>query len=154
MTKRALTERERALALSMFHHAIDLDRVAINHRCWWPLQPRNVIMAPDGEIWCHPAGALYRECFASSDLGVQGLFLHELTHVWQSQQRGRFYLPLMRHPFCRYRYDLIPGMPFERYGLEQQGEIIRHAFLLRAGARLTGLPALEQYEKILPFGRQ
>ena len=29
-----------------------------------------------------------------------------MTHVWQAQTRGRFYLPLMRHPFCRYAYQL------------------------------------------------
>ena len=56
-----------------------------------------------------------------------------MTHVWQTQTRGRFYLPLMRHPFCRYAYDLVPGRPFARYGLEQQAELVRHAFLAKHG---------------------
>ena len=47
-----------------------------------------------------------------------------MTHVWQAQTSGRFYLPLMRHPFCRYAYELKPGKPFERYGIEQQAEIV------------------------------
>jgi len=73
------------------------------------------------------------------------------THVWQAQTRGRFYLPLMRHPFCRYAYVWQPGRPFDRYGLEQQAEIVRHAFLLRRGVRLPGKPPLEVYEALLPF---
>lgn len=154
MAKRPLTKKERDLARSMFGDAIDLDRVAINNRPWWRFQPRNVIMAPDGEIWCHPAGTLYRHCFASGDLGAQGLFLHELTHVWQSQRGGRWFLPLMRHPFCRYGYSIRPGWPLRRYGIEQQAEIVRHAFLLRAGAKVPGAPPLERYESILPFSRR
>ena len=34
-----------------------------------------------------------------------------MTHVWQAQTRGRFYLVLMRHPFCRYTYQLEEGRP-------------------------------------------
>ncbi|HLL58854.1 MAG TPA: vgr related protein, partial [Allosphingosinicella sp.] len=59
----------------------------------------------------------------------------------------------MRHPFCRYDYVLKPGQSFERYGLEQQGEIVRHAFLLREGVAVAGAPPLSQYESILPFRR-
>jgi hypothetical protein len=63
-----------------------------------------------------------------------------MTHVWQSQRGGRFYLPLMRHPFCRYSYELKPGKPFRRYGIEQQAEIVAHVFLAEHGARLPQVP--------------
>ena len=82
---------------------------------------------------------------------MQGLFLHEMTHVWQSQSRGRFYLPLMRHPFCRYRYALMPEKPLAAYGLEQQAEIVRHAFLLRNGLHVPGMADASLYEAVLPF---
>ena len=36
-----------------------------------------------------------------------------MTHVWQAQTRGRFYLVLMRHPFCRYGYQMIEGRRFD-----------------------------------------
>jgi hypothetical protein len=75
-----------------------------------------------------------------------------MTHVWQAQQRGAFYLVLMRHPFCRYAYSLKPGWPLARYGLEQQAEIVKHAFWLREGLAVPGAPPLEQYRGILPFG--
>ena len=90
-------------------------------------------MAPMGNIHFHPHSDLWSEDFAREPLHRQGLFIHELTHVWQSQKRGRFYLPLMRHPFCRYGYSLEPGRRFEDYGLEQQAEIVRHRFLADRG---------------------
>ena len=77
----------------------------------------------------------------------QGLFIHEMTHVWQAQTRGRFYLPLMRHPFCRYGYDLVPGRAFDWYGLEQQAEIVRHRFIADRGGRPKVCPP----RGLLPF---
>ena len=147
---RPLTGAERNLAAAMFGGAVDYDRVRIHAAKWWPFQPRRVVMAPDGHIWFHPDGGLFRDDFAACPLSDQGLFIHEMTHVWQ-HQRG-IYLPLARHPFCRYSYTVKPGWPLERYGLEQQAEIVRHAFLLRQGAHIPGAPALQQYETILPFG--
>lgn len=73
-----------------------------------------------------------------------------MTHVWQ-HQRG-INLILKRHPFCRYDYALKPGWTLDRYGIEQQAEIVRHAFLLRAGEAVPGAPPLEQYRGLLPFG--
>jgi hypothetical protein len=135
----------------MFGDAIDYAPVRIVRRKWAFFQPRETVMAPCGHIHFHPAGSRWRDDFAAGDLADQGLFLHEMTHVWQAQTRGRLYLPLMRHPFCRYDYDWQPGRPFDRYGLEQQAEIVRHAFLLRRGRALPGKPPLAAYEALLPF---
>jgi hypothetical protein len=133
----------------MFGDAIDYGRVRIVVGKWAFFQPRHVVMAPRGSIHFHPKGHLYRDDFAAAPLGDQGLFIHEMTHVWQ-HQKG-VCLPLARHPFCRYGYALHPGWPLARYGIEQQAEIVRHAFLLRAGARVAGAPPVEQYEGLLPF---
>ncbi len=148
---RPLTAGEAALATSMFGSAIALERVRIHRARWFPFQPRDVVMAPDGDIWCHPDGSAWREDFSVDGLGAQGLLIHELTHVWQAQRGGRWYLPLARHPFCRYAYEWVPGRPFARYGIEQQAEIVRHTFLLRRGVQVAGKPALVDYEAILPF---
>lgn len=148
---RPLTAGEAALAVSMFGDAIALDRVRIHRARWFPFQPRDVVMAPDGDVWCHPDGSTWREDFSAEGLGPQGLLIHELTHVWQAQRGGRWYLPLARHPFCRYAYDWMPGRPFAYYGIEQQAEIVRHAFLLRQGVCVQGKPGLAEYEAILPF---
>ncbi len=151
MTARPLTEPEKQLTRSMFGAAIDPDRVRIRRARWWPLQPRNALMAPDGDIWCHPHGPNYRDCYASASLTMQALFVHEMTHVWQAQRGGHWYLLLMRHPFCRYDYVLKPGKPFRRYGIEQQAEIVADAFLARAGVVKEGKPGLADYEAVLPF---
>ena len=108
-------------------------------------------MAPRGHIHFHPSAEAYCDDFARADINAQGLFIHEMTHVWQTQRLGEWYLMLMRHPFCRYDYTIRPGWRLERYGLEQQAEIVRHAFQLRQGATVRGAFPRETYESILPF---
>ena len=134
--RRPLTPGEIALARSVYGDAIDYAPVRVVLGKWAFFQPRRIVMTRLGNIHCHPGGGLYRDDLAAAPLGDQGLFIHELCHVWQ-HQRGVF-LPLKRHPFCRYGYAFKPGQRFDRYGLEQQAEIARHAFLLRRGARVPG----------------
>jgi hypothetical protein len=74
-----------------------------------------------------------------------------MTHVWQSQRNGRLHLPLRRHPFCRYDYVLKPGWPLTRYGIEQQAEIVRHAFLLRRGVVPPGVTDPDAYAGLVAF---
>jgi hypothetical protein len=149
--RRPLTPGEIDLARSIYGDAIDYAPVRIVQRKWAFFQPRHVVMAPTGHLHFHPKGDLCRDDFSCAHLSDQGLFIHEMCHVWQ-HQRG-LYLPLARHPFCRYHYSFVPGWPLKRYGIEQQAEIVRHAFLLRAGATVAGAPALVTYEGVLPFER-
>ena len=143
---RPLTPGETALARSVFGDAIDYSQVRLIRGKWWPFQPKNVAMAPCGNIHFHPDGNLWSEDFSRESLWTQGFFIHELTHVWQAQARGRFYLPLMRHPFCRYRYEVVPGRALGDYGLEQQAEINRHIFHAGNGMNVPSPP-----RSILPF---
>lgn len=104
-------------------------------------------MAPMGDIYFHPDGGGWSDDFSLEPLHRQGFFIHEMTHVWQAQKGGRWFLPLMRHPFCRYDYRFHPDKSFDRYGLEQQAEIVRHAFLSRNQAN----GADTRLVSILPF---
>ena len=131
----------------MFAGAIDYDRVRIVRGRWWPFQPKGTVMAPTGNIHFHPADPRWSQDFAKEPLALQGLLIHELTHVWQAQHQGRFYLPLMRHPFCRYSYQLQADRRFDWYGLEQQAEIVRHRFLADHGAHVAQIPD----SALLPF---
>lgn len=149
--ERCLTAGEIALVRRVFGDAIDVSACKIRRWRWFPLQPARTTMAPMGHMHFHPASANYCDDFASAGLSLQGHFIHEMTHVWQAQQKGRWYLPLMRHPFCRYHYVLRPGWHLERYGIEQQAEIVRHAFLMMQGGNVGGAPGLEAYLPILPF---
>lgn len=74
------------------------------------------------------------------------------THAWQHQ--SGIFLPLKRVPWARYDYAVKPGWPLRKYGLEQQAEIVRHAFLIGLGASFAGAPPLSQLQTILPFQPQ
>lgn len=148
---RPLTPAETALARTVFGDAVDCAPVRVIRRKWAFFQPRETVMAPAGCLHFHPRGSRYRDDFAAGDLDDQGLLIHELTHVWQ-HQKG-IVLPLARHPFCRYDYAVRAGLPLHRYGIEQQAEIVRHAFVLRHGGFIRGAPPLVTLESILPFRR-
>ena len=150
MTGRSLTRAEVSLAEGVFGRAIDYDAVRVNNRKFFWFHPRGVAMAPNGALWFHPKGDLYCEDFCGRDVNDQGLFIHEMTHVWQHQ--SGINLILRRHPFCRYDYSLKPGWGLSQYGIEQQAEIVRHYFMLRNGHAVGGAPSERTYRAILPFG--
>lgn len=149
--ERSLTSAECALALDVFGNTIDLSSVRIRRRKWFPLQPTATVMAPMGHIHFAPQSPVYCDDFGKASLGSQGLFVHEMVHVWQSQERGRWWLPLMRHPFCRYSYTYREGKPFDSYGIEQQAEIVRHWFMAKRGAPSPAAPSLAVLEALVPF---
>jgi len=143
---RPLTEGERRMAAALFGAALDPEPVRIHRAKWWPFQPREVVMAPDGHVWIAPDCWVWRDDFSTATGPLSALLAHELTHVWQ-HQRG-ICLPLRRRPFARYDYTLAEGRPLERYGIEQQAMIVQHGW-----SRLNaGLP-LGPYEALLPATR-
>ncbi len=137
---------------SVFGGAIDTTGVLLKRRRWFPFQPRGVLMAPCGHVHFHPRSPHWRDDLAEAEIELQGLFIHEMTHVWQAQRRGKWYLPLCRSFSRRYDYAVRPGWTLDRYGIEQQAEIVRHAFLLSMGVDIPGAPSLAAYRAILPFG--
>jgi hypothetical protein len=148
--ERRLTKGEVALARSVFGGAVDYSKVTIRRRKWFPFQPRKTTMAPRGHLHFHPLGEAYCDDFSAATPHRQGLFIHEMVHVWQTQTRGDWYLILHRMPWASYKYQLKPGWTLEDYGIEQQAEIVRHAFLLRSGVRLAGAAPLAQYLALMP----
>ncbi len=146
-----MTEGEIELVRSVFGSVIDCAKVRIRRRRWFPFQPKRVTMAPMGSLHFHPASDGYCDDFARASLDRQAHFIHEMTHIWQTQSKGRWYLPL-RRPFSRrYDYAIVPGWKLERYGIEQQAEIVAHTFLAMHGKPVIGAPPLKVYQQILPF---
>ena len=90
---RPLTPGERKLAASIFGDSLACDAVTLRHTKWWPFQPRNTLMAPCGHVHVAPKSDHWSEDYSLERLGLQALLLHELTHVLQAQQRGKYYLP-------------------------------------------------------------
>ena len=149
--ERTLTPGEVALARSVFGDAISYGSVTIRRRKFFPFQPRRVTMAPMGHLHFHPNATHYCDDFSAAPLHHQAHFIHEMVHVWQTQTLGRWHLVLRRHPWCRYDYAIKPDWTLAQYGIEQQAEIVRHAFLLRNGAGIPGAPGLPAYAAIIPF---
>lgn len=109
-------------------------------------------MAPMGHLYFHPLSGSYCDDFSQAAPALQAHFIHEMTHVWQAQTRGWWYL-LVVGPFQRkYSYTLKPGKPFKAYNIEQQAEIVAHAFMLRRGWNPGVQAGLDYYEQLLPFG--
>ena len=149
--ERALTAGEVGIARSVFGNAIAYDRVTIRRRKWFPFQPRKITMAPRGHLHFHPAGDSYCDDFSQVSVIRQGLLIHELTHVWQVQTKGSWYLVTHRMPWARYDYSLKPGWPLDRYGIEQQAEIVKHAFWLRNGVKIAGAADVAAYDLLVRF---
>ncbi len=149
--ERRLTEGEVVLARTIFGSAIDYGKIRLRRRKWFTFQPRNVTMAPRGHMHFHPAGTNYCDDFSQAALHLQAHFIHEMTHIWQAQRKGSWWLVFNRMPWTRYDYALKPGWPLERYGIEQQAEIVRHAFLLRNNAKIAGVGSKESYDRLVNF---
>ncbi|MEP3420690.1 MAG: vgr related protein [Erythrobacter sp.] len=149
--ERHMTPGEVDIARSVFGDEIDYGAVKLRRKKWFPFQPKRITMAPRGHVHFHPKGEAYCDDFSDQSMVRQGLLIHELTHVWQTQQRGQWYLLLNRHPFCRYNYAIKPGLPFTGYGIEQQAEIVKHAFWLRHGIKVAGIADKAVYDLLVRF---
>ena len=124
----------------------------MRRRKWWWLQPPQITMAPWGHIHFHPASASYCDDFSAARMELQAHFIHEMTHVWQAHTRGRWWVVLRGMWDRQYGYTLREGWPLQRYGLEQQAEIIAHAFLYRCGAAPRTSASAEQLDRLVRFG--
>lgn len=151
---RAYTKGEIALGKSIFKDEIDFSKSKIYKRKAYVFQPKNVVMAPNGNIYFHPEGDTYLDDFSTGTPGEKGLLIHELTHVWQNQKGVN-----VRSAVFNRTYKYLPlkaGKAFKDYGLEQQGDIVRdYYFLKEYNFRKKGnKTTLEEYEVIIPFGKQ
>ncbi|WP_374280732.1 vgr related protein [Novosphingobium sp.] len=136
---------------SVFGAAVDCREVRVRRRKWWWLHPRHVTMAPWGHIHFHPESGSYCDDFSAARIELQAHFIHEMTHVWQAQTRGRWWVVLRGMWDRQYSYRLREGWPLERYGLEQQAEIVAHTFLYRRGSNPRTAASAAELERIVRF---
>lgn len=138
MTVRRLTTGEITLAKSVFGDSIDYARVRIHDTRVLPTWLQNP----------HRAMALLNNLSfpgtsASADFSRetpqrQALFIHEMTHVWQHQNRVlstllSFIGDRLRNPFSQaaaYRHLLMEQKDLTQYRMEPQACIIQDHFLL------------------------
>lgn len=135
---RPLTAGERALARQVFADAVDYDAVRVHHRNFVVWQGARYIITPNGHLYLGRDLRALTD-FSRTNLAMQALFIHEMTHVWQHQRgvrvlwRGAWEQALHFLGFNQYRYRLQAGKAFGAYKLEQQGDILRDYFLARMG---------------------
>ena len=152
---RGLTEGERRLTRETFGQEVDAARVRL-----WSLPipsmfwPRPFVAG--NLVW--PGRDLIVWARAPSDfsapevpLYTRSVFIHEMTHVWQSQRGVNLLFAKLRagDSAASYAYELPPGCAWTGFNIEQQAMIVQHDFLRRCGG---GCPyPAEAYAAVLPF---
>lgn len=142
---RHLTQGEIALAKKIFGDSLNYGEVLI-HQSKYPLtlylQPNDKPLTPNGEIYAPEEAYLEDYSLSNSKYSPinKSIFLHELMHVWQYQNkvygdlRGRAFYELITHGFdysSSYTFKLIDGKDLLDYNMEQQASIIELYYLLR-----------------------
>lgn len=169
MSKRPLTKGEIALAKTVFGDSIDYATVRLHDKRILPplIQKKHQAVAKGNDV-SFPRDAYAPDFAKEADPLKQSVFIHELTHVWQHQNKvvstSREALKeTLKHKFnyskC-YLHCLSPVKDIVDYGFEQQAAIVQDYFLLsRHGVALSykgrrrdsasDAPLKEQYEKVL-----
>jgi copper(I)-binding protein len=149
--ERRLTDGEVALARSVFGTAIDYAKVTIRRRKFFPFQSRAITMAPARALAFSSARAgLLRRLRAAPARSRKALHPRDDPCLADAVPRGMVPDP-PPSPFCRYDYSLKPGWSLERYGIEQQAQIVKHAFWLRNRVQIAGVSDPLAYELLVRF---
>lgn len=132
---RGLTDGEVEIAKKVFNDLINYNEVKIFNIPYLPWQPKDILMAPNGRLFV--SQQVFAKDYSKCSIVMQGVFIHELTHVLQYQkntnvvvkgfilQSAYYFSFKMYDP---YKYKLINGKRFEQYNIEQQGDIARDIF--------------------------
>ncbi|OAL85018.1 hypothetical protein AY605_05115 [Acinetobacter sp. SFD] len=132
---RGLTDGEVEIAKKVFNDLINYNEVKIFNIPYLPWQPKDILMAPNGRLFV--SQQVFAKDYSKCSIVMQGVFIHELTHVLQYQKhtnvvvkgfilQSAYYLSFKMYD--PYKYKLINGKRFEQYNIEQQGDIARDIF--------------------------
>lgn len=163
MSSRPLTNGEVSLARTVFGCSIDYTSVKVSDGKYVFFQPSGTAMAPDGNLYMH--GCYYTD-YAVEDAPTRGFFIHEMTHVWQFQNKVLNPVTAavelnIKHKFnylASYDFVLDEKLDLVHYGMEQQASIVQAYFMIAQGTNsyvgnckneCTADERLELYEKVL-----
>lgn len=133
---RHLTEGEIRMSRTVFGDLIDYSKVLIMNQPYLPWQPVGILMAPNGCI--HMKDADFCHDFSQESLSNQAIFIHEMAHIYQYQNKVNVLLKgaLLQialyasyGKYNPYRYTLEPNKDYHDYNIEQQGDIAKDIFL-------------------------
>lgn len=154
---RRLTPGERALCQEVFGPSLERGRVRV-WSCpplgWTTRRPfvAGGLLWPGRSLVLYPPHMAHRD-FSAHDVSVwdQSVFIHEMTHVWQSQEGVNLLWGKLRagdRP-TSYAYRLTPGCAWDGFNIEQQAMMVQHDFLRRRGRPAPHPEAA--YLAVLPF---
>lgn len=136
MNPRALTPDEITLAKTVFGDSIAYEKVKIHDSQFILFQAKGVAMAPEGNLYMY---GCYKDNYAAESETWRGHFIHEMTHVWQFQ--NKILNPIvaaielnLRHAFnyaAAYDYVLDAKKDLMDYNMEQQASIVQDYFVLK-----------------------
>lgn len=147
---RPLTDGEAALARRSFGGDLRLDRIRLLASPW-PFNRAFVVgrwFGRDWIVWPHRSLAAD---FAAASHRLQGVLVHELTHVWQAQQGVNLLFAKLKAGDSRtsYAYEPDPTCRWEALNIEQQAMVMEHRFHRHRGAATPGDQAF--YDAVCPF---
>lgn len=150
--KRHLTAGEICMAQSVFGDSINYRRVRIRSgRLFGFFHKKDFAKATLSQIFMHN---LYQEDFSKAPAHLQSLFIHEMAHVWQYQQKAfNVTMPYLQNVFHytpkAYEYNLSDKKDLLSYGIEQQAAIIEDYFSLQSGNNYADAKTIDLYKKVL-----
>lgn len=136
MTKRALTAGEIALAKEIFGESIDYSTVTVTPEKFIGFHPDDTAMAPDGNLYMP---GCYKDDYAAESTWWQATFIHEMTHVWQYQNKilspvaeaVKLNIKFKFDYAAAYGYTLDAKKDLVEYNMEQQASIVQDYFSLK-----------------------
>ena len=145
---RALTEAEKSLAREAFGAAIDLAPVRL---IGWPFRRAFVAGRWFGRDWIVWPQAQLVADFTAEPVRMQGVLIHELTHVWQAQQGVNLLFAKLKagDTPASYAYRVEPTCRWDALNIEQQAMVMEHRFHCRRGRPAPGDKAF--YDTVCPF---
>ncbi len=148
---RALTNNETAMLRNVFGSGITYASVRVNNFKWFPFQPDDTAMTPNGQIYFPESHYIADFGLPSNPLHIRAWFVHEGAHLYQYY--GLKWSVTMRGMVDRnYTYTLDPKKTkLSDYGLEQMGDIAADYYRLKTGGSISKPYRLADYASLLPI---
>lgn len=147
---RLLASGERALAREVFGSALQLETVRLV-RMPWPFTRAFVPGRWFGRDWIVWPEKNHAEDLSAGPLPQQAVFVHEMVHVYQSQQGVNLLLAKIRAGDSAesYVYPVHDTCHWQALNIEQQAMVVEHRFRLSRGMRVPADMAF--YDRVCPI---
>lgn len=122
------------MAKQVFGSSLDYNKIRIKNTRSTFLQKQGVAtVPPNGHIYMY---GCYQDDYSKATPARQAVFIHEMTHVWQCQNKVLSLSltdmwNIVNYTPKAYQYTLEENKDFLQYGFEQQASIIEDYFLIQ-----------------------